>query len=45
MSKIYTVEVDKYNPMALAHCLKELADGIPDFEYAWRLRANGDGID
>lgn len=41
----FSVEVDKYNPMALAHCLKALSEGIPDFEYAWRLTANGGGID
>ena len=45
MKNIYSVEVDRYNPMSLAHCLKLLADGIPDFEYNWRLSANGGGID
>ena len=45
MKEIYSVEVDRYNPMALAHCLNMLADGISDFEYNWRLSANGGGID
>lgn len=45
MSKRYSVEVDKYNPLALAHCLQKLGEGIPDFEYDWRLTANGGGID
>lgn len=42
---IYSVEVDRYNPMALAHCLEKLGNGIPDFEYEWRLSANAGGID
>lgn len=45
MKNIYSVEVDKYNPLALALCLQKLADNIPDFEYDWRLSANGGGID
>lgn len=45
MSKIYSVEIDRYNPMALALCLNKLKDGIPDFECDWRLTANGGGID
>lgn len=44
METIFSVEVDRYNPMALANCLKKLADGIEDFEYNWRLSANGGGI-
>ena len=42
---MYSVEVDRYNPMALAHCLQRLADGIPDFEYNWRVVINAGGID
>ena len=45
METVFSVEVDRYNPMALANCLKKLADGIEDFEYNWRLSANGGGID
>lgn len=45
MSKTFSVEVDKYNPMALAHCLKKLNEEIENFEYDWRLTANGGGID
>jgi len=45
MKELYSVEVDRYNPMALAHCLKLLADVIQDSEYEWRLSANGGGID
>ena len=45
MKSIYSVEIDRYNPMALSYCLKKLGDAIPDFEYGWRLLANGGGID
>lgn len=45
MKEIYSVEIDKYNPMALATTIKKLADNIPNFEYEWRLYANGCGID
>ena len=45
MRETYSVEVDRYNPMALAHCLKKLNDAIPDFEYDWKVSANGGGID
>ena len=45
MSKTFSVEVDKYNPLALAHCLQKLGEAISDFEYDWRLTANGGGID
>lgn len=45
MKKIFSVEIDRYNPMALVHCLKELNNVIPDFEYDWRVSANGGGID
>ena len=45
MSKIYSVEVDKYNPLALASCLEELGNGIPNFEYSWRVIVNAGGID
>ena len=45
MKTNYSIEVDKYNPMALAHCLQKLNESIPDFEYDWRLIANAGGID
>ena len=45
MKNTYSVEVDRYNPMALVHCLKKLNDYIPDFEYEWRVSANSGGID
>lgn len=45
MEDTYSIEIDRYNPMALTHVLKELADAIPDFEYGWRVSANGGGID
>ena len=44
MREIYSVEVDRFNPMALAHCLEELSEGIPDFEYNWTVSANAGGI-
>lgn len=44
MREIYSVEVDRFNPMALAHCLEELSEGIPDFEYDWTVSANSGGI-
>lgn len=43
--KIYSVEIDRYNPMALANTLKKLKDGIPDFEYDWTVHVNAGGID
>lgn len=45
MSKTFSVEVDRYNPVALANCLKKLEREIPNFECDWRLTANGGGID
>lgn len=45
MKTNYSIEIDKYNPMALAHCLQKLNENIPDFEYDWRLTANAGGID
>lgn len=45
MKEIYSVEIDRYNPMALADVLGELSNGIPDFEYDWRLSVNAGGID
>ena len=45
MKEIYSVEIDRYNPMALANVLRELNDGIPDFEYEWGLFVNAGGID
>lgn len=44
MKKIYSVEVDRYNPTALAHCLKKLEDNIPDFEYEWTVKVNAGSI-
>ena len=44
MKTSYSVEVDMYNPMALAHCFEQLAEKIHDFEYDWTLSANGGGI-
>lgn len=41
----FSVEVDKYNPVALAHCLNKLNDNIPDFEYDWTMEVNAGGID
>ena len=41
----FSVEVDKYNPVALAYCLKKLEDAIPDFEYDWLCTINAGGID
>ena len=45
MKTNYSVEVDRYNPMALAHCLKKLEDNIPNFENDWILTINAGGID
>lgn len=45
MKSKYSVEVDKYDATALAHCLKRLEDGIPDFDYSWRIVINAGGID
>lgn len=45
MKENYSVEIDRYNPMALANCLRKLSNIIEDFEYNWRLSANGGGID
>lgn len=42
---IYSIEVDRYNPLALAHCLERLGNGIPDFDCEWRLSINAGGID
>lgn len=44
MKNIYSVEVDRYNPMALARCLEALFEAIPDFEYDWTVSANSGGI-
>ncbi len=41
----YSVEIDCYNPLALAHAIAKLGKGIPNFEYEWRISANGGGID
>ena len=45
MKDIYSVEIDQYNPLALAFTLKKLGEIIPDFEYEWRLRVNSGGIE
>lgn len=45
MKNYYSVEVDRYNPMALVRCLEMLDEGIPDFEYDWTLTINAGGID
>lgn len=45
MKEIYSVEINRYNPMAIVNAFKKMADIIPDFEYNWRLSANGGGID
>ena len=45
MKRIYSVEIDRYNPIALANTLKKMADVIPDFEYDWRVSVNAGGID
>lgn len=44
-NRIYSVEVDKYNPTALTHCLKRLEEGIPDYEWDWTIYINAGGID
>lgn len=45
MKNRYSVEVDQYNPTALTHCLQRLENGIPDFDYSWRIIVNAGGID
>lgn len=45
MKNIYSIEIDKYNPTALTHCLRELENAIPDYEYDWRIVINAGGID
>ena len=45
MSKTFSIEVDRYNPIELANHLKKLEENIDNFEYEWRLTANGGGID
>lgn len=45
MKNIYSIEIDKYNPTALTHCLKKLENAIPDYEYDWRIVINAGGID
>lgn len=42
--EIYSVEIDRYNPIALADCIMLLSESIPDFDN-WRIAANGGGID
>lgn len=43
--KRYSIELDKYNPTALTHCLNKLEKTIPDYEYDWRIVINAGGID
>lgn len=45
MKNHYSIEVDNYNPTALAYCLKRMEDYIPDFEYEWHIVINAGGID
>ena len=45
MGKRFSIEVDKYNPTALTHCLRRLESFIPDYEYDWRVIINAGGID
>ena len=45
MKEIYSVEIDRYNPLALVLTLSELANEIQDFEYDWRMSVNAGGID
>ena len=45
MKNIYSIEIDKYNPTALTHCLRKLENAIPDYEYDWRIVINAGGID
>ena len=45
MHDIYSVEVDRYNPMALVRVLNEMERNIPDFEYDWTVSINAGGID
>ena len=41
----FSIEVDRYNPLALSNCLSKLGEVVPDFEYNWRVRVNAGGID
>ena len=41
--EVYSVEIDKYNPMILADCITRLSEAIPDFD-EWKIEANGGGI-
>lgn len=43
--RYYSVEVYKYNPTALAWCLRKLENNILDFEYDWHITINAGGID
>ena len=43
--RYYSIEIDKYNPTALTHCLRKLENAIPDYEYDWRIVINAGGID
>ena len=44
MKNYYSVEIDN-NPTALMHTLKKMEEGIPDFDWDWRLIVNSGGID
>ena len=45
MKHRFSVEVDKYNPVALAYCLNRLQEEIPYFEIDWGIKINAGGID
>ena len=43
--RYYSVEIDKYNPTALTHCLTKLENTIPNYQWDWRIFINAGGID
>lgn len=43
--RYYSIEINKYDPTALTHCLRKLENAIPDYEYDWRIVINAGGID
>lgn len=45
MKNNYSIEVDRRNLVALAHCLTRMAEEITDVEYDWCLTINAGGID
>ena len=40
---IYSVQIDRYDPMLLIDCLTRLSEAIPNFA-DWKIEANGGGI-